>query len=444
MTAAGEIYCHWFAAELYNLSKKVDVTASSIDCSVKMKDSTLPLAVQRSSLDCFVDDVVALSSLPDTQKDRGVLVDPSLRSSELTSTALLCRAFDRFLFPDQNVGACVHQLPVYCSSAVDAPERGDFSVVALDDHMPGMVLGCTDFKLTEMPEADVETLGYSVRLMSPMHNPNKKYLMKVCFPMTRFEIKLHLAIGGRIMAIEVLKAFIQVSDDLKKFACVLYAAVHGLLYNSLSYSTPCISPTRTLTLWEHPDISNEGLDISPYRVYKCDSSVYKLYDTYDCKPNIDLMKKILPEAQVVHLTEDMRYQYLKYQYQEGSSIPSKLCQFADILTQLSNLHEQGYVHSDVRASNIVFSKDSDKAFLLDLDLVGKEDERYPLDFNHCTGERHTGAHAGHPRRKEHDCYSLGLIMVMHKVPNRLALAVMRSKDLSKLDQAVLQELKSLQ
>ena len=94
MTVAGEIYCHWFAAELYNLSKKVDVTASSIDCSVKMKDSTLPLAVQRSSLDCFVDDVVALSSLPDTQKDRGVLVDPSLRSSELTSTALLCRAFD--------------------------------------------------------------------------------------------------------------------------------------------------------------------------------------------------------------------------------------------------------------------------------------------------------------------------------------------------------------
>ena len=172
--------------------------------------------------------------------------------------------------------------------------------------------------------------------------------------------------------------------------------------------------------------------------------MYKLYDTYDCKPNIDLMKKILPEAQVVHLTEDMRYQYLMYQYREGSSIPSKLCQFADILTQLSNLHEQGYVHSDVRASNIVFSKDSDKAFLLDLDLVGKEDESYPLDFNHCTGERHTGAHAGHPRRKEHDCYALGLIMVMHKVPNRLALAVMRSKDLSKLDQAVLQELKSLQ
>ena len=152
------------------------------------------------------------------------------------------------------------------------------------------------------------------------------------------------------------------------------------------------------------------------------------------------MKKILTEAQVVHLTEDMRYQYLKYQYREGSSIPSKLCQFADILTQLSSLYEQGYVHSDVRASKIVFCKDSDKAFLLDLDLVGKEDENYPDGFNHCTGERHTGAQAGHPRRKEHDCHSLGLIMQSHKVPSHLALAVTRSKDLSKLDQPVLQEL----
>ena len=57
-------------------------------------------------------------------------------------------------------------------------------------------------------------------------------------------------------------------------------------------------------------------------------------------------------------------------------------QFIPILEQLDIIHTQEYLHSDIQEVNIVFSDDDDrKAWIIDFDLVERENTPYPDNFN---------------------------------------------------------------
>lgn len=56
------------------------------------------------------------------------------------------------------------------------------------------------------------------------------------------------------------------------------------------------------------------------------------------------------------------------------------------------IHEKGYVHSDIRDINIVFSADGTDAWIIGFDLAVPEGDE---DFSHHNiYERHPGAQAG--------------------------------------------------
>ena len=77
---------------------------------------------------------------------------------------------------------------------------------------------------------------------------------------------------------------------------------------------------------------------------------------------------------------------------------------------LHKVHEQGFVHGDVRLSNIIFSGDT--SYLIDYDLARKEDKvegLYPAGYNRIP-QRHPDAKAHLPMRKVHDRFSLAKIM----------------------------------
>lgn len=79
--------------------------------------------------------------------------------------------------------------------------------------------------------------------------------------------------------------------------------------------------------------------------------------------------------------------------------------------------------------NIVFSHNGENAWINDLDLAGKENTPYHDYFNyHNIQERHPSAIAGKPRKKEHDCYALSVIMNNNRVPNELVKQVEDGKD----------------
>ena len=100
---------------------------------------------------------------------------------------------------------------------------------------------------------------------------------------------------------------------------------------------------------------------------------------------------------------------LSYPFIPGSHSPPTSAQLRAVLRSVISLHKAGYVHGDIRASNIVFCPSSGSSQLIDFDYCGEEGKaRYPPFFNPIIsdGKRHDGASSGALLRKEHDYFAL--------------------------------------
>ena len=145
------------------------------------------------------------------------------------------------------------------------------------------------------------------------------------------------------------------------------------------------------------------------------NSVVKIFDTSDhtiC-PNVELLQAVgAYNSSVINLTKDGRFVMLAYTYSEGDQIPTSMEGFAGVVGAPHIIHEQGFVHGDVRAYNIVFSQDS--SFLIEYNLARKAGARYPIGFVHYEQERHPAARAGYQmyplHDPLHDRYALGIII----------------------------------
>ena len=264
-----------------------------------------------------------------------------------------------------------------------------------------------------MAKAETESTAYSIRLMETQRGMDDSYIMCLNFPSTCSEMKLqlHMGLKGRIVVIDICRVgVIGEYTQLPKFFCVLYAAVHDLIMDQIEYSEPCVSPTRSLSL------SNQfPHNLSGARVFEKDGYVYKLFDTKSDAPNFELVSLLLPEAELIDLSKDKRFQMLKYKYLIGSQKMQKKSQYASLLRQLHQIHDKGYVHSDIRDINIVFGN-GDEAWIIDFDLAGFEGTKYPSDYNHRNiQERHKYARAGNPRKNVHDRYALSVLMRRDKL-----------------------------
>jgi hypothetical protein len=117
-SVAGGLYSHWLALALYDLY----TTTGNAEPTITFKS---PVA---ASVDQIVKSVRSTVALCDSSQEchSGIMHNSSLKNVELTLTALLARALDRFLFPDDilHKGACLHQLPVSCKN--HTLEHSDF------------------------------------------------------------------------------------------------------------------------------------------------------------------------------------------------------------------------------------------------------------------------------------------------------------------------------
>lgn len=75
---------------------------------------------------------------------------------------------------------------------------------------------------------------------------------------------------------------------------------------------------------------------------------------------------------------------------------------------LAKLHDQGYVHGDVRLQNIVFTEND--SVLIDFDLAKKVGKAYPTGYNESYEERHTDAIRRGKMLKSHDIHSVLYLM----------------------------------
>ena len=72
---------------------------------------------------------------------------------------------------------------------------------------------------------------------------------------------------------------------------------------------------------------------------------------------------------------------------------------------LRDLHSNGLVHGDVRATNLLFGKGED-AYLIDFDFLSTKGSLYCNNYNDTLVERHPDAKKNRRMLPEHDWYSL--------------------------------------
>lgn len=104
---------------------------------------------------------------------------------------------------------------------------------------------------------------------------------------------------------------------------------------------------------------------------------------------------------------------ISYPRLEGNHKPTSVGHFSTLIEHVRGLHERGVIHGDIRASNVIFGP-GQAARLIDFDLAGDGDRRYPSGFNHDIedGTRHRGATAGRCLDFMHDCAALAGLMEM--------------------------------
>ncbi len=107
---------------------------------------------------------------------------------------------------------------------------------------------------------------------------------------------------------------------------------------------------------------------------------------------------------------------ISYAYIEASPLSPLASQFVVLVECLQDLHVRGLVHGDIRASNVIFGRET--ATLIDFDFAGKAGVKlYPEGFVTDAamlrdGARHRRARPLRPLEPEHDWYSLGAVMAL--------------------------------
>jgi serine/threonine protein kinase len=90
--------------------------------------------------------------------------------------------------------------------------------------------------------------------------------------------------------------------------------------------------------------------------------------------------------------------------------------FIPVINHLQHLHEQGFVHGDIQAFNMVF--DGEDGRLIDFDMSGVAGEtRYPPGYkNELPDAIHRCGVGLHLIEKQHDWYALGSVFFLPQVP----------------------------
>lgn len=376
----GYIFHHKFAIEMYNLRQNLIKGNYS---EFKFMDDTYK--PDKRYLDCLMK---KWSRIEGNEKAR---------------TPYLSCALHNFLFSGKDNGYCLHQaeLASYASSS----NYPDFCIVPNDcDNDPAACVAISDYKREEHSAAVIESSAYSLR--SKEHSKRFRNL-RLVFPTTKetAELYIHYPIDKKVVSIRVFPAEeVSEAPPDETFFCMLYAGVHNLL-NKAVVADGLLHITPSLKI--RPSICSDN---TVSRIsWEEDGKVYKFFghNTYS-KANIAVVKILFPDAEEVSLTEDKHYSYIMYKRRQGSHKPNDRYmkrQFARLVEQLFQLHAKNYVHSDIRLTNLVFSKDDDKAWLIDFDLADFESTFYPSTFRYFDC-RHPGATAGSQREKVHDVYSL--------------------------------------
>jgi hypothetical protein len=123
--------------------------------------------------------------------------------------------------------------------------------------------------------------------------------------------------------------------------------------------------------------------------------------------------KFIPQTSVVFEILDLAV--IRYPFIAGKHVPQSSAECANVLKRLKHIHKAGFVHLDIRASNVLFGTENVDSAIIDFDFCGKIGEAcYPENYNTCIndGARHEQAVPGALGAKKHDCFALWSVFML--------------------------------
>ena len=325
---------------------------------------------------------------------------------EQTFSAMVAVHLDNYLqsqhFDDVKA---FHQLPSRDSEAPDI-----YVFQTNKEGFPEFPLLISDVKLTDFEGACDTTHAYVCTLNT---------IYKSCFPKqvllglagtpSEYVLYLYRTCNAHIHPIELRKFH---PSEFKLLLPSICACISKILH--LTELPPQTDPVKCLIDCcdgEHTKL--HGLDVA-----HCIKSgmVNKYYDKQNdpqADKNFYVMCKLLNykedlQLSLEPLSRDGRFFRTRCKYLDQNNWQScNEAQRKALELALEKLHDCGYVHGDIRRSNILLDNVKNTAYLIDFDLCGKEGTAYPSNYNHQhIEERHRDARKDLPRRKEHDTFAL--------------------------------------
>ncbi len=287
---------------------------------------------------------------------------------------------------------CFHQLPTGGGHGTHKP---DLHIV----HMQGLTLftiAINDFKKNDEEIATLQTHACAIDVFQA----NKRSCSVIIgLPMTvcSLQMWLYLASDGKLLAIHLFSVGYADTTELSRVLCVIYASVHSLAKKQITSSSPGMITIKCCS--------------GDHRVLSCNcvicvdhKRVIKFYDTKQkpyLKPNVSLLQAGPHTLDTFCCGRILR---LQYPYIYGNHKPKDLLSISDAIRQLNNIHGTGYVHGDIRMSNIVYGDGT--ATIIDFDFADLECNVYPEFYSPLVPERAHGAVEGNSMEQIHDRVSL--------------------------------------
>ncbi|EGO23318.1 hypothetical protein SERLADRAFT_391072 [Serpula lacrymans var. lacrymans S7.9] len=178
-----------------------------------------------------------------------------------------------------------------------------------------------------------------------------------------------------------------------------YRSLHS---NTLKHFRYVIELDSDKLVFSGTEDEGDHICIKFVRTYSCDA--HKHFASLGCAPALRGFEKIAGGWFMVVM--DMLPADFEMLSARTGRLP--LSVFTDISAKLESLHEAGYVHGDIRDTNIMVSKTNKTQFMIvDFDWAGSiEEARYPAGVNHIDISRPLEARDGKKILKDHDIFML--------------------------------------
>ena len=224
--------------------------------------------------------------------------------------------------------------------------------------------------------------------------------------------------------------------DVFVLFAVLHVATHALLV--LKPEEPFFAYEPCPGAMAFPAITPQTKNLEPRHVFLLKRDDGKSYITkyietaeHQIRPNVDLVRQVLGGEYLPGLNcEEVKklakgtpcalehwFWIVEYEFLEPTSEVT-VGHFRVLFKALAALHTKGYVHRDVRETNVVFLRGG-VAKLIDFDFLARIGTKYFGTFRADLFERHPGAMPDQPATTEHDMHALSRIMLSY-VPENLA------------------------